>query len=147
MSFAQRSRLRHECERLLRFARLVDLICNESLAGSRGEERAKPPKEKLQHATAAYRILPFLCPGLGFPAGGGHARLHCRSCAEHRSCRRRREMQGAEGCRCEIGMLHTRFAEVETTGASAGKERHRERERERMQYETCGKKLLVHFGE
>ncbi|CAE7217004.1 DNAH6 [Symbiodinium natans] len=55
VSFAQRSRLRHECERLLRFARLVDLICNESLAGSRGEERAKPPKEKLQHATAAYR--------------------------------------------------------------------------------------------
>ncbi|CAE7685936.1 DNAH6 [Symbiodinium pilosum] len=31
VSFAQRSRLRHECGRLLRFARLVDLLCTETL--------------------------------------------------------------------------------------------------------------------
>ncbi|CAE7669782.1 DNAH6 [Symbiodinium necroappetens] len=31
VSFAQRSRLRFECGRLLRFARLVDLLCTESL--------------------------------------------------------------------------------------------------------------------
>ena len=38
VSFAQRSRLRFECARLLRFARVVDLLIAETLAPCRAEK-------------------------------------------------------------------------------------------------------------
>lgn len=39
VSFAQRSRLRFECARLLRFARVVDLLIAETLAPWRRAEK------------------------------------------------------------------------------------------------------------